>query len=62
MSFIRPAPAAYDRKDQQDVRNEIARISKDNQRPQEEFYMTDRVDGKVYRLTLESGAWVITAT
>lgn len=61
MSVIRPAPAVYDRTDQQDVRNEIQRISKDNEKPQDEFYMADRVDGKVYKVTLESGAWVIVA-
>ena len=61
MAVIRPAPAAYDRKDQQDVRNEIQRIVKDNQKPQDEFYMADRTDGKVYRVTLSSGAFVITA-
>ena len=59
--MLRAAPANYDQKDQQDVRNEVQRIAKDNQKPQDEFYMSDRVDGKVYRVTLESGSFVVAA-
>ena len=58
---MRSAPPAYDRQDQQDVRNTIDRNAADTTKPKDEFYMNDRVDGKIYRVTMESGAFVIAA-
>lgn len=66
---LAPAPAAYSQRDQQELRNELDRrddmnVKKDRDheyRAGTAFIMTDTDDGARYRVTIESGALVLTA-
>lgn len=52
---IRSAPALYEQRDQQDVRNEIQRLVKDADKPARQILVSDVTTGALYYIQVNSG-------